>query len=284
MTGDGTPLTGIYRFTSIARPVDPAFPTNRALLFVLPGIAVVNAAIAGLTDIGGDVSSAALGGVLVAFVAWALTRELAPDDNAAAFLALAIAWPLDLFLGAGSVLLAFTTLFLVRIVNRSTGLAARPFDTLSVLGLAIWTSYSLQLPFLLVVAALAFAADARFKDPQRLHYLAAAICLAAFAWPGFGSAAPAAPAADWLLFATIAIAGGFVMATTDEAVSICDVRPERLDIARVRAGLGIGLLVGAQLLLTSGSSAWVSTPLFACLAAVPVSAGMHRLLKLRPTL
>ena len=30
------PPTGVYRFTSIARPVDPAYPTNRALLFLVP--------------------------------------------------------------------------------------------------------------------------------------------------------------------------------------------------------------------------------------------------------
>ena len=273
------PLPGIYRFTSIARPVDPAYPTNRALLFILPAIALVNAAVAWLTDIGGSPAGSALSGLLVGFASWALTRELAPDDDAAAFLALSIAWPTALLLGADAVLLVFVALFLVRIVNRSTGLAARPFDTLSVLGLSIWASYSLEQPWLLPVAALAFALDAGFKDGRRVHYLAAVMCLVAIAWPGFEQLTPRfAPGNDWLWFAAIVAACGLVMIGTRAPVAICDVGPERLQAARVNAGLAIGLLVGAQQLASVGAAAWVSTPLFACLVAVPISTAASRLL------
>lgn len=269
---------GIYRFTSIARPVDPAYPTNRALLFVLPALALVSAGIAWLTEIGDSPAGAAFSSLLVAFASWALTRELAPDDDAAAFLALAIAWPAALLLGADSVLLVFVALFLIRIVNRSTGLACRPFDTISVLGLSIFASYSLEQPLLLLVAAVAFGLDAWLRDGHRLHYAAAAVCAGAFAWFAFGRLSTnLAPAADWLWFAAIAAACGVVMFTTRSPESVCDVYSERLHAARVNAGLGIGLLVGAEQLASIGSSAWVSTPLFACLIAVPISAAATRL-------
>ena len=39
------------------------------------------------------------------------------------------------------------------------------------------------------------------------------------------------------------------------------------------------LLVGAQQLASVGSSAWVTTPLFACLVAVPISAAATGLLR-----
>ena len=278
---DRASLPGIYRFTSIARPVDPAYPTNRALLFLLPGIALINAVIAWLTDIGGSPAGAALSGLLVGFASWALTRELAPDDNAAALVAVVIAWPMALFLGADAVVVIFVTLFLTRIVNRSTGLAARPFDTLSIVGLSIWAAYSLDQALLLLVAALAFALDASLKDGHRLHYVASGVCVGAFAWPGFDTlVASVAPLTDWLWFAAIAAAGGLVMLNTKTPVSVCDVSPERLYVARVNAGLGIGLLIGVQQLISVGTSAWVSTPLFACLVAVPVSAAATRALSL----
>ena len=246
---------------------------------MLPAIALVSAIIAGLTTFGGSPAGAAVSGLLVAFASWALTRELAPDDNAAAFLALAIAWPLALLLGADSVLLVFVALFLVRIVNRSTGLACRPFDTLSVLGLSIWASYSLEQSLLLLVAAIAFALDAGLREGHRLHYVAAALCVGAFAWPGFGSfSADVASTTDWLWFAAIAAACGLVMFANRSPVSVCDVYSERLQPARVNAGLGIGLLVAAQQLASVGDAAWLSTPLFACIVAVPISAAASHLL------
>ena len=246
---------------------------------MLPAIALVNALIAWFTEVGSSPASAALSGLLVGFASWALTRELAPDDEAAAFLALAIAWPLALFLGADAVLIVFVVLFLVRIVNRSTGLACRPFDTLSVFGLSTWASYSLGQPLLLPVAATAFALDAWLGEGHRFHYVAAAVCLGAFAWLGLDELSlNPAPVTDWLWFASIAVACGLVMMNTKTPVSACDVGPDRLNAARVNAGLGVGLLVGAQLLLSAGTQAWVSTPLYACFVAVPISAAATRLL------
>lgn len=118
---------GIYRFTSIGRPIDPAYASNRAVLWLMPVGAVLFAALrwyASGADAG--LGSAAITGLLLVFGAWALARELAPDDNPAAFLATAIAFVAAAFVGSGSLLLVFVALFLVRIVNRSTGLAPSP--------------------------------------------------------------------------------------------------------------------------------------------------------------
>ena len=52
-------------------------------------------------------------------------REFAPDNNPAAFVGVVLAYAALLLLGPGAYLLVFTTLFLVRIVNRTTGLAPR---------------------------------------------------------------------------------------------------------------------------------------------------------------
>ena len=130
----GTERTGVYRFTSIARPIDPSYLTNKILLYILPVVGLVNAALAMFTDLGVAPLPAAINGVLVALVAWALTRELAPDFVEAAFVALAIAWLSNLAFGTSQVLPVFATILLLRVVNRSTGLPLTWFDTISVLG------------------------------------------------------------------------------------------------------------------------------------------------------
>ena len=77
------------RFTSIARPVEPQVPTNLAIL-ILMGVALVGLSITAIVR-GAPLVDALLGGLvgsLVVFATWALGRDLAPDDNPAAFVAL----------------------------------------------------------------------------------------------------------------------------------------------------------------------------------------------------
>ena len=42
----------MYRFTSIARPIDPAYLTNRALLIILPLLMLLSAVLASIYDMG----------------------------------------------------------------------------------------------------------------------------------------------------------------------------------------------------------------------------------------
>jgi hypothetical protein len=264
----------MYRFTSIARPIDPAYLTNRALLIVLPVAGLLGAGLAAFFDTGRDPLSMAFSGVLTAFAAWALTRELAPDYNGAAFVALAFAWAANLALGVRLVLLVFVALVLIRVVNRSTGLPLRPFDTLGVLGFCIWAAMSTQQPLILLVASLAFLFDAQLKDPLRRHFLAAAACLAAFVWMLLDDAHVVAgdlTAWDWSLVGASAIFVFLFVRINPEPVSYCDTAPRRLDRARVGAGLIVGWLMGVQTLLTNGHSAWLETPIWACMLALLLS-------------
>lgn len=264
-------LSGMYRFTSIARPIDPAYLTNRALLVVLPLLMLLNAGLASLYDVGGGPMSAALNGALVAFSAWALTRELAPDYNAAAFVALVLAWIANLTLGTNMVLLVFVAVLLVRLVNRSTGPRWRLLDTFGVLGFCIWAAVNTQQPLILMVAAGAFALDAALRNPLRRHYIAAAACIAAFTWMLLNDVRLMAgdlTAWDWGLVGVFA--GGIVLtvARSADPVAYCDTSPDRLDRVRVNAGLITGWLCAVQALLTNGRSAWLETPIWLCLVAV----------------
>ena len=284
MTEPASNLSGMYRFTSIARPIDPAYLTNRALLMILPLLMLASGGLAWLYDIGAGPAAAAFSGALAAFAAWALTRELAPDYSGAAFVALVLAWIANVALGATSVLLVFVALLLVRLVNRSTGPRWRPLDTLGVLGFCIWAAVSARQPLLLVVTAGAFTLDATLKEPLRRHYFAAAACVPVLIWMLLGDASLVAgdlTARDWGLIG--AFAGGIVViaATSPEPVSYCDASPDRLDRVRVNAGLVIGWLAAVQALLTDGPSAWTETPIWACLIAVLVSL-VDRIVTRRP--
>ena len=262
---------GIHRFTSLARPIDPAYLSNRALLIILPLLAILSAGLASIQFYDSSSLSAAFSGALVGFVAWALTRELATDHNSDAFVALALAWVGSVVFGMDQVLLVFVGLLLVRIVNRSTGLASRPFDTLSVLGLCTWAAHNTQNPMILLVASVAFALDATLRDPLRHHYIAAVVCLAVFVWmlfSGLTSTSGELTARDWALIGISA--GGLIVLgkTNPEPVSYCDTAPVPLGRTRVTAGLAVAWLLGVQALLADGGSAWLQTPLWICIFIV----------------
>ncbi len=271
----------MYRFTSIARPVDPRYPTNLAVLVLVPLVGALAAGVRLYRD-GGEVLPYAVTAMLVAIVAWALTRELAPDDDRTAFVAMALALAALFFVEAGSVLILFVALLLVRIVNRSTGLPARSFDSASVAGLTIWAAFTLGQPLLSLVGALAFAADALLEDGRRWQLAPAAACFAAFAMISLTEPFPVAAnlaAGEWAFVAVVASA--YVLATLGikHVRSVGDVAGAPLSPMRVRIGMAIGLLVAAQSLVADGGAALSDSPLWACLVAVPLGAGVASRLK-----
>ncbi len=272
---------GIYRITSVARPVDPAYPTNRALLIVLPIGAAVFAALALLGIIDAGALSAMLSGLLVGFAAWALTRELTPDDDAAAFVALALAWIMSAVTGATGVLLTFAALFLARIVNRTTGLAARPWDILMVGGFVLWASWNLGQPLLALTGALAFGIDARLARTRALP-VAAAVVFAGFSIWLFARGGYELRLWDaaWIVPAIALAAAVVTNVLSGTPRSRDDVYQDVLSATRVRAGLVIGSLVAAQSLLHG--VAWQADVIWACIAAVPLSAAVRAVLPKRP--
>ena len=272
-------LTGMYRFTSLARPIDPAYLTNRALLIVLPVVGLLSAGLALVLDAGSGPLSAAFSGALAAFAAWALTRELAPDDQGAAFVALALGWFVNVAFGTDRVLLLFVALVLARMVNRSTGLRWRPLDTLGALGFCTWAAFGMQQPLILLVASLAFTLDAALDRPLRRHLLAAAVCLPLFAWVWMDATRLVASDLtvwDWSLVGAFALGIGLAVRTNPEPVSYCDVSPDRLNRTRMNAGLVVGSLVAVQALLTGGRAAWLETPIWVCMIVVLLSAAVRQ--------
>lgn len=265
----------IYRITSIGRPLDPSYRTNRAVLLVLPLAGLIGSAVAGARGVDlSDALIAGLIGVAVAFGAWALARELAPDDDPAAFVSLAFAYATYLVLGPPSLFLLFTALLLTRIVNRSVGVPARPADSIFVCALTLWSAYVTDSPLVAVVGAIAFGFDASLPRPLRRQWWFAGLCLVgAVLWIvlGYGPVELQLPASESGYWAVALITLVYAVAyfRTRRLSSVGDKSGVPLSLGRVRAGMVVGLLLPAQAPLTDDAK--LASALWATLAAVGVS-------------
>lgn len=249
-------LPGIYRYTSIGRPLDPAWPSNKAVLLLMPLAAVAGFA---WTLAGGVISGSAFVPALVAcvvaalsvFGTWALARELLPDDHAAAFVSMALGFLAALSFGNPGLLLLFSTLALVRIVNRSTGLKPRTSDSVLVCVLVIASIYASARPWMGAVAALAFFLDGLLKKPVKKQWLYAAICFGSMVvymvdhdvvWWQF---IRADSLMEWLAVLALLLLT-LNMLGLKKVHAKGDVGNSRLEVERVKAGMAIGILATLQ--------------------------------------
>jgi hypothetical protein len=242
----------IYKYSSIGRPLDPEYRTNKAVLVLMPVGAGLGALTAWMADQpGGQVLLQAMYFLLIVFGSWALARELDPDDHAAAFIGLAIALFAALTVESPGILIVFATLGLVRIVNRSTGLVARQLDSVIVMLLAFAVIYTTQSPFFGLVAALAFILDGSLKEPLRRQWIYALICFGGtivyLVDHDVGLTNLAAPDSlfGWLALLFLLI---FALNTLllKEVHSRSDVNGTTLDLSRVRGGMVVGLMAALQ--------------------------------------
>lgn len=273
----------IYDLTAIARPLEPAYRTNLAVLVLVPVVALLAAALsfAGLHPEASPLQAAATS-ALAAFGAWAVTRELAPDDNPAAFVSMLLAVAACTFLPVATVLPLFVTLFLLRIVNRTTGLAATPVDALLVTMFAAWVAWRLGAPLIALAAAAAFALDAVLPGGS-VGSRVAAVVLAVLAIAGFAVPDDVALAANletstWLIVAGIAGAYGLTLLSRQPVRSTGDATGAPLSTARVRAGMLVGLLATFYFVVRApGPAGHPDALLLACLAGVAAGAALTAL-------
>jgi chromate transport protein ChrA len=273
----------VYRITSIGRPVEPKYPTNKAILILMVSAALIAGLVSAMQGVGGGASArSALVAFLVVFACWALGREMAPDDNPAAFVGAVLAfvslwcWP------SPSLLLLFTALVLARIVNRSTGLTARLGDSVIVTALVIWTMVDLQNPFAGVAGALAFLLDARLAEPNQRQWPFASVCLAAVIIHVLLTGSDNL-GATWLPEPQYVIAGVTLLAFLVYALSLRtvsslgDVGGLVLNVGRVRGGMLVVWLLTLQASLQAPDAVQIVVPLLAVMAGVVLAGTANRL-------
>ena len=115
-------MKDLVRYTSIGRPLDIQYATNKAILCILAVSLIVSLfyfRLQNLPIIQGIISSFLFtAGV---FFCWAIGREIDPEHDISAFVGLIFLLPLYLWIDQVNLFVLFWLLISFRIINRSTG-------------------------------------------------------------------------------------------------------------------------------------------------------------------
>lgn len=270
--------------TTVGRTIDLNYPTNRAVaivsFLVMIGAAVIQR-LSGVTWIQSALWGAQAG--LSVFLAWALCRELDPDHDLSAFVALGLALGGLLVWGLPSLSALFWIILVVRVVNRSVGLPAGILDSLGVVGLGVWLSLEGNWGYGLITA-LAFLLDAQLpvRTARQLVFalLAALGTATAAILPAILPAIPGElpwEGAPSLRGGVIALAASIVflpVIVESRCISAQGDRTgERLKPVRVQAAQALALLAGMETALVR--SVWAFGSLMPLWAAV-IGASLYR--------
>jgi hypothetical protein len=275
----------IYKLTSIGRPVEPRYPTNKAVIFLLPLAAILAVLfsyfVSGSHAVA-EVARFALLAMLTAFAGWALARELAPDDNPAAFISMAVVFLVYLLTSGGSILLLFLALALTRILNRSTGLNPRISDSVVVTLLAGWTAYTLETPYIMIIAAAAFLLDTLLPGAEKRQWPFVLVSTAIAAYVatihGYAFTLPAIPSDPVDLMAPLVLLAFILSVFSVKAVnSPGDIDGKPLSAVRVKSGMLIVLLLAVAVIASGPGLTMSVVLLIAVMAGVPAGNVIHNL-------
>ena len=266
-------------FTALARtPIDLSYPTNRAIAVLTTVVAIAGAILhllRGTTPLESVLWGIAAG--LAVFLTWALGRELDPDHDLSAFVGAGLVLIALLLVDAPSLLLILWLLSVLRTVNRTVGLPAKPLDSLWVLGLSAWLTWQ-GYWMVGLVTAVAFLLDGLLPPPLRRQLLASGLAFLATVILSIfhgGMAMESGPTMLVVVF-SIVVAGLFlpVIAITREVEAVGDATGEVLNPRRVQAAQVVALLTAILFAWWAGASGLITLlPLWAAMIGV----GLYRL-------
>jgi hypothetical protein len=247
----------LRRFSAIARPVDPRFPTNRAigaLAIAVSGCEFVWRLVSGSDLLASGWAAVGLG--LTVFLAWALCREIDPDRDLSAFVAAGVALVGKLLWGTPQLAVIFWLLLSVRIVNRTTGLRATMLDSVGIAALATWLAFWLWWP-IGALTALAYMLDGWLEPPNMRHrvfgFLFVPITFGATAVSGAAWHHSGATWASGVVGMLLFLSFMPVLLASGEMTTLADDTKERLSASRVRAGQILLLLTGITAVFWGGA-------------------------------
>ncbi len=256
----------ISRLTSTARNLDPRLPNHRVWMLA----AVAGAALTVALGQGEGATGRAFRGGLAVFLAWAIARELDPDETRTANLAALLAIGAVGLLGAGNALPGVLILLTARLVVRSTGNPPTFVDHFVILPAWSFFAAGTVSGWLAgLILAFAVARDHRLPSPAPPRSLISAFLISAIASGGVllkdafapGWETPGAPEVALALIGLVAGASlrGYIPAAkadlTGEALD-----PFRLQSARrhILVGAGLATLVGGSAGTVEMAPVWVA--------------------------
>ncbi len=247
----------LSQITAIGRPVDPRYPTNRAIALIAVSVIVI----AAITQIwsGKGWLESAVGGIpygIAVFVSWALGRELDPDHDLAAFGAAAL-------MGLGLVVwhdlpnlgLVFWLLLIIRVVNRTTGLAVTMIDSLGVIAFGVLLAGQGNWG-LGIITALALLLDSQLtpRNPRQLWFAGVALVgtLVVAGLAGVITFPTQLSLSDGSIALGLSALFLPIIGRSKRVVSVGDEDGVRLNALRVQGGQALALLIGLEVALASG--------------------------------
>jgi hypothetical protein len=205
---------------------------------------------------------------------WALGRELDPDRQGAAFLTLSLSLVVLWLEPRASLLLLFTVLALVRLLNRTVGIPPTLFDLGGVTVLALWCATALGNPWIAALAAFALGVDALLDPGRRGAWVAAGVAALGASWRLVRTweADAVAPGgldqATGLIIGAISVAFLVTTIRTRTVTSRCDRTQEPVQPARVRWGMTIALLAALSTVALGESGVRTGALVWTTLAGV----------------
>jgi hypothetical protein len=260
-----TPIALSYRTNRAIAALTTVVAIAGAMLHLLKGTAPLESVLWGI------------GAGLAVFLTWALGRELDPDHDLSAFVGAGLVLIVLLLVGATSLLLILWLLLVLRLVNRTTGLPAKPLDSLGVLGLGAWLTWQ-GYWMMGLVTSVAFLLDGLLSPPLRRQLLVSSLALLATVILSIfhgGMAMESGPTMLVVVF-SIVVAGLFlpVIAITREVEAVGDATGEVLNPRRVQAAQVVALLTAILFAWWAGASGLITLlPLWAAMIGV----GLYRL-------
>jgi hypothetical protein len=263
--------------TALGRPIDPSYPTNRAIVILALAGAIAGTILRLLS--GAVLLESALWGMGVGFalfLTWALGRELDPDHGLSAFVGAGLVLITLLLFDSPSLLVVFWLLLLLRLVNRTAGLPAKPLDSLAVLGLGTWLAWQ-GYWMVGLVTTVAFLLDGLLSPPLKSHLFVSGLAFVATVILSVfrGDIAMESGPTTVVVIASVVVAGLFlvVIATSRELQAVGDATGRPLNPRRVQAGQVLALLTALLFAWWAGASGVVALlPLWAAMIGV----GLYR--------
>jgi hypothetical protein len=218
-----------------------------------------------------------VGAGFTVFLAWALGRELDPDHDLSAFAGAALSLVALIFVEAPSLMVILWLLLVLRLVNRTVGIPARPIDSVGVLGLGAWLTW--QGHWIVgLMTAFSFLLDGLLSPPLRYHLLVsglafgATVFLSIFRGDMAMANTPYAPA----VVASVVMSGLFlvVIATSRDVQAVGDATGRPLHLRRVQAAQGVALATALLFSWWAGAAGVLALlPLWAAMTGL----GIYRL-------
>jgi len=263
----------LYKFTALGRPIDPTYPTNRAILILSLIAGIIAGGIALISGVG-LVDSALYGlySAILTVLAWIIAREIDPDHDYSAFVAAALAFGVSLFIEPTSMLGAFFVIPVTRLVNRTVGPKLKRMDTIIVIGFTLVMVF-LDYWYFGFIAALAFLLDTRLRDPNPSHYLAALVSgFGAVIYLLFNGAGDFGDLSTLYLIVVAIIAAAFLLniMTTKDVQQKTDITDEPLDFYRVLGAMSIALMLATAMLWRGDTGILEMAALWAAMSGVVI--------------